>query len=113
MYYGCWTWYLNHELPQYEVFYKTDLRSDPNSQNSKIKKINLPLKYLSHKSPIEYFIHKIIKILPLFIVNFLRRKFILKMNQNNYQVKAIKDKEELLKVVLLLKSAFKWSTKSS
>lgn len=79
LYYGCWTWYLNHELPQYEVFYKTDLRSDPNSQNSKIKKINLPLKYLSHKSPIEYFIHKIIKkILPLFIIDFLRRKFIFK-----------------------------------
>lgn len=35
------------------------------------------------------------------------------MNQNNYQVKAIKDKEELLKVVLLLKSAFEWSTKKA
>ena len=35
------------------------------------------------------------------------------MNNNNFQVQAIQDKEELIKVILFLKSAFKWSSKKA
>ena len=35
------------------------------------------------------------------------------MNNNNFQVQAIKDKEELIKVISFLKSSFKWSSKKA
>ena len=77
--YGCWTWYHNYELPKYEFFYKIDSTSDTNSQYTENNKIDFSLNYIHHKNPLSYYIQRIIKnLLPIFMVDFLRNKYIFK-----------------------------------
>ncbi len=70
--YGCWTWYKNYKIPNFEFFSKINLQQDPNSviQNNKIL---FQGSFIKHRGPVIFFIRSIFRnLLPKFIKNIYR-----------------------------------------
>ena len=72
---GCWTWFNNYEVPQYECFYKVDLRLDINTNLKFNRILNYPLNYIEIRNPIYQYLRDLLRqFLPIRIKTFFRKR---------------------------------------